>query len=157
MRNAVLRWLGLGSACALEVLTPRAARAEPPAQPFRLEYWAHGKCPDADEFSLRLRARAPALRPAVDSEPAVAFYAELAEGNGSAYGRLTTRSLDGREITRDVGGPTCDDVVTALALIAALSLEPGDARPPAAQRSTPSPTPPPAPRARDAEPEEPLD
>ncbi|HEY2404839.1 MAG TPA: hypothetical protein VGI10_02505 [Polyangiaceae bacterium] len=137
----IVNFWRFGCACLLALLAclPKQARAEAPAQPFRLEYWAHGNCPDAEEFALQLRARAPALRPAVGAEPAVGFYAELAEGHGSAYGRLTARTLDGREITRDVGGPTCDDVVTALALIAALSLEPNEAQVPVSKRPRPPP------------------
>ena len=64
----------------------------------------------------------PALREA--DEPALGFYAELEERAGTATGRLTARSADGREVVREVRGPTCDDVATALALIAALAADP---------------------------------
>lgn len=102
----------------------RVARAAPPGQPFRLEYWAHGRCPDAIEFARQIRSRAPRLRPAEGDEPALGFYAELDDRSGYATGSLTARSPDGREVTRTVRGPTCDDVVTALALIAALAADP---------------------------------
>jgi len=100
------------------------ARAADAGQPFRLEYWAKGHCPDAAEFARQIQSRAPHLRLAEGDEPALGFYAELVEGGGSATGRLTARSPDGREVVREVGGQTCDDVVTALALIAALAMDP---------------------------------
>jgi hypothetical protein len=100
------------------------AHAAPPGQPFRLEYWARGLCPDAVEFARQIQTRAPLLRPAEGDEPALGFYAELDARGGSATGRLTARSPDGREVKREVRGATCDDVVTALALIAALAADP---------------------------------
>jgi hypothetical protein len=112
-----LGWLGvLGFA--------PGARAAGSGQPFRLEYWARGQCPDAVEFARQIQSRAPRLRPAEADEPALGFYAELDASGGSATGRLTARSPDGREVKREVRGATCDDVVTALALIAALAADP---------------------------------
>ncbi len=101
-----------------------SALATPPGQPFRLEYWAEGHCPDAIEFARQIQTRAPRLRPAEADEPALGFYAELVERGGSATGRLTARTPDGREVAREVHGATCDDVVAALALIAALAADP---------------------------------
>jgi len=100
------------------------ARAAKPGQPFRLEYWAEGRCPDAAEFARQIQTRAPRLRLAEGDEPALGFYAELLERAGAATGRLTARSPDGREVVREVRGPTCSDVATALALIAALAADP---------------------------------
>jgi len=100
------------------------ARAAKHGQAFRLEYWADGACPDAAEFARQIQTRAPGLRLAEGAEPALGFYAELAEHGGDATGRLTARSPDGREMVREVRGPTCSDVVTALALIAALAADP---------------------------------
>ncbi len=102
----------------------RPAAAEPAGEPFRLEYWAEGRCPDAVEFARQIMTRAPLLRPARADEPALGFYAELSEDSGAATGRLTARTPDGREVQREVHGATCDDVATALALIAALMADP---------------------------------
>ncbi len=112
--------------CVVLAWSP-SALAAPPGQPFRLEYWAEGHCPDAIEFARQIQTRAPRLRPAEADEPALGFYAELVERGGAATGRLTARTPDGREVAREVRGPTCDDVVTALALIAALAADPSQA------------------------------
>jgi hypothetical protein len=122
------------------------AKAAKPGQAFRLEYWAQGRCPDAIEFARQIQIRAPRLRPAEGAEPALGFYAELAEQAGSATGRLTARSADGREVVREVRGPTCDDVATALALIAALAADPSQPvdpplRSPAGPPRSPAPLP----------------
>ena len=109
--------------CAL-LLGAAPALAAKPGQPFRLEYWADGGCPDAAEFARQIQTRAPRLRLAEGDEPALGFYAELSERAGTAAGRLTARSDDGREVVREVRGPTCVDVATALALIAALAADP---------------------------------
>jgi hypothetical protein len=107
-----------------------------------LEYWADGRCPDAAEFARQIQTRAPRLRLAEADEPALGFYAELVERAGAATGRLTARSPDGREVVREVRGPTCDDVATALALIAALAADPSqpveDKPPGSAARGTPA-------------------
>jgi hypothetical protein len=108
----------------------RPAAAAKPGQAFRLEYWAEGHCPDAVEFAHQIQTRAPRLRPAEADEPALGFYAELADHAGSATGRLTARSPDGREVVREVRGPTCEDVSTALALIAALAADPSQSSEP---------------------------
>ncbi len=121
----------MGCALAAGGFTLPAAAAKP-GQAFRLEYWAEGHCPDAVEFARQIQTRAPRLRPAEADEPALGFYAELAEHAGSATGRLTARSPDGREVVREVRGPTCEDVSTALALIAALAADPVQSGEPAA-------------------------
>ena len=116
---------GVGWAVWLAVLCCAApASAAKSGQAFRLEYWAEGACPDAAEFAHQIQTRAPRLRIAEGDEPALGFYAELAEHGGDATGRLTARSADGREVVREVRGPTCADVATALALIAALAADP---------------------------------
>jgi len=116
---------GVGWAGGLMLLSLAApTHAAKPGQAFRLEYWADGACPDAAEFARQIQTRAPRLRLAEADEPALGFYAELVGHSGAATGRLTARSADGREVVREVRGPTCADVATALALIAALAADP---------------------------------
>ena len=125
--------------------------AAKPGQAFRLEYWADGRCPDAVEFARQIQTRAPRLRVAEADEPALGFYAELVEREGTATGRLTARSPDGREVVREVRGPTCDDVATALALIAALAADPNQT----VEAAPPRPIAPPRPAKQGAEPSRP--
>ncbi len=116
---------GVGWAGCLTLLCLAApAHASKPGQAFRLEYWADGACPDAAEFARQIQTRAPRLRLAEGAEPALGFYAELSDHGHGASGRLTARSPDGREVVREVRGPTCEDVAIALALIAALAADP---------------------------------
>lgn len=132
---------GVGWAGWLAVLCLAApAHAAKPGQAFRLEYWADGACPDAAEFARQIQTRAPLLRLAEGAEPALGFYAELVEHGGDASGRLTARSADGREVVREVRGPTCADVAVALALIAALAADPNQPKEdkPAQTVNTPS-------------------
>ena len=103
------------------------------------------------EFARQVQTRAPRLRPAEADEPALGFYAELAEREGSASGRLTARSSDGREVLREVRGPTCEDVAIALALIAALAADPNQPVEPPVSSGIPARPARPAPRARDPE------
>jgi hypothetical protein len=116
---------GVGCAGFLSLLCLAVpVHAAKPGQAFRLEYWADGTCPDAAEFARQIQTRAPRLRLAEGAEPALGFYAELADHGHGASGHLTARSADGREVVREVRGPTCEDVATALALIAALAADP---------------------------------
>ncbi|HET7545961.1 MAG TPA: hypothetical protein VFK05_39100 [Polyangiaceae bacterium] len=116
---------GVGFAGFLSLLSLAThAGASKPGQAFRMEYWADGACPDATEFARQIQTRAPRLRLAEGDEPALGFYAELIDHGHGASGRLTARSPDGREVVREVRGPTCADVSTALALIAALAADP---------------------------------
>lgn len=137
-------WVAITAATAASCLTSPCS-AEPAAasaaggQAFRLEYWAEGHCPDAIEFARQIQTRAPRLRPAIADEPALGFYAELSESAGSAFGRLTARTPDGREVRREVHGATCDDVAEALALIAALAADPTQTQVSAAPTARTSP------------------
>ncbi|HKO51050.1 MAG TPA: hypothetical protein VJV79_25250 [Polyangiaceae bacterium] len=130
---------GVGCAGWLALICLAApVHAAKAGQPFRLEYWADGRCPDAVEFARQIQTRAPRLRLAEGAEPALGFYAELVERAGAATGRLTARSPDGREVVREVRGPTCEDVALALALIAALAADPSqpvEDEPPQAKRT----------------------
>ena len=155
MRRGVVGACGVAW-LALSVLGwPKPAAAVKPGQAFRLEYWAEGQCPDAVEFARQIQTRAPRLRPAESDEPALGFYAELVDRRGSATGRLTARSSDGREVVREVRGPTCDDVATALALIAALAADPAQPAEAPARAAKPAP-PPRAEPEPGAEPSEPV-
>lgn len=82
-----------------------------------------GTC-NAGEFSRELARRTTLVRPAEPGEPALTFAIELASTPHAARGRLTIVESDGRRTTRDVAGANCHEVLSAMALIAALAVDP---------------------------------
>jgi hypothetical protein len=106
-----------------------AARAAESAVAFN--YSADAACPSAAAFSAQVRARSPQVD-LVERRGALARFSVLVriEGKG-AIGRLDMRASDGTTTSREVRGDSCEGVVTALALVTALSastqMRPSDA------------------------------
>ncbi len=142
-------------------LAAPAASQEDSVEPVKLDYSGHAGCPPVAEFLRELGARTDLLRPARADEPARRFEVAIEERGGRSVGRLSV-TMQGAPVVREVTAPTCSEVVSALALIAALALDPRSqdepSKTPAAPSSTPSvasaaPTPPPvAPRLPPVEP-----
>jgi len=127
------------------------AAGEEAASRFRLAFEAPAGCPDRAAFVRGIRARTP--RPQLvddESEPAIALRVVIVGGSDRASGTLHLREPDGTEETRSVTGRTCAEVGDALALVAAVMLDPEartEAEPPvsmpeSAPPSAPSPVPP---------------
>lgn len=139
------------------LLVGHAARAAETESPhFRLAYDAPSGCPDRGAFLDAIRARTPRPRLAAtdDQEPAITLHVAIDSGDESTSGRLELREPDGTEETRSVTGRTCGEVMKALALVAAVMLDP-EARmgpeppvpsPPSPPPPTSSAAPPPKPR-----------
>jgi hypothetical protein len=137
-----------------------ASRAAPPpaAEPFRMVWSSPPGCGDASGFLAELRSRTSRLRPAEGGERATTLLAELLREAAGVRGHLTVRKATGEVLTRDVPGRTCQEVVSAMALIAALMVDPlalttespvAAAEPAAPAPPSVSPPPPPRPpRAR---------
>jgi hypothetical protein len=106
---------------------------------FRVDYVAPASCPDAAAFSALVRARTSRVREAGEGEPAQTLRVELRAFDAGALGQLTAERDGETSEVRALRGRTCADVVSALALTAALSLDPS------ARLSLPPPTPAPAP------------
>jgi len=123
--RAVIVALVVSSATASSV-----ARAEPvdasESARFRLFYEATGgSCPNAPAFLAAIRARTDRPRLAEPSDTATVIGVAIAEGEGGrVVGRLEIREPDGARQQRTVEGQACSDVAKALALIAALYLDP---------------------------------
>lgn len=81
-------------------------------------------CGDAAGFLAELRSRTSRLRPAQEGERATTLRAELLREATGVRGHLTVRKGNGEVLTRDVPGRTCQEVVSAMALIAALAVDP---------------------------------
>ncbi|MBI3184906.1 MAG: hypothetical protein HYZ28_22430 [Myxococcales bacterium] len=91
--------------------------------PVHLGYTAPDGCPDQSAFEEQLRERSPRVRRAVAGEPAQALVVSIAAEAETFHGTLSIRDSDGAETSRAIAGDHCDEVVSALALVAAVALE----------------------------------
>jgi hypothetical protein len=103
-------------------LAGHAAAAEP--QPYRIEYTAPGECSSRDTFVRELVGRTPLVRVSDETTPSAAYIVTLSPRANDLMGELVLRELDGRETRRALRGKTCDEVVSALAFIAAILVDP---------------------------------
>jgi hypothetical protein len=121
---------------------PRLAASQSSEEPVRVEYQGPSTCPSEGAFFDAVLARTPRARRASDAAPARTFVVHLTSSNDESTGHLLIRAVDGTSTEREVTGDTCDEVVSALALITALAVDPA-----ATTRPIPlaKPVPPPAP------------
>ena len=141
---------------AVAVALASLARADE-ERSVRLTYRAPGGCPDEASFFAQVRARTSRVRRTVDGRWALDVGVTKAGDETAAH--LVLRDPDGRISERDVAGERCDEVVTAIALVAALAIDPmarteasvSAASPsrssPPPVSSSPAPPPPPPPPA----------
>lgn len=94
-----------------------------PAEPFRLVWSSSADCGDAAAFSSELKSRT-ALRSAERDEHAITILVETFREREGVRGRLTLRKPTGELAVRDVPGATCQEVESAMVLIAALMFDP---------------------------------
>ena len=111
------------------------ARAQAPLP--EIVYRAPAGCPDAEAFTDRVRAR---RRPAQDSRTPTARRLEvrIEQRGGRAIGHLRVVGADDALAQRSIEAATCGEAADALALIAALTLDPDAAEQPV----RPAPEPP---------------
>ena len=119
MRTFVTSAIAAASLCLA-----RAASGEPPQEPLRLQYHAFAGCDDEQQFVAALRSRAPRARLATAGETARIFDVEIAESKTGARAKLTIRESSGRATVREIEAKDCREAVDALALIAALAVDP---------------------------------
>ena len=127
-------WRGHGAGIVLAALLvagnfgSSVARAEPrvtsPSEAFRMIWSSSAGCGDATRFLAELDGRTTRLRPARDGEHAITLIVELFGVAGGVRGQLTVRKPDGDLTVREVPGPNCEEVESALALIVALMVDP---------------------------------
>jgi hypothetical protein len=100
-----------------------AEKAAAKESPITLAYDAPWECPDRDQFWRQLRARSTRLAKLTPEELGITIDARIS-GSYSLYrGHLTLLESDKSVVERDVGGPNCVDVIAALALITAVTLD----------------------------------
>jgi hypothetical protein len=142
----------LASGFALLSLTSAARAAEAPSpEPFRLVWSSSAGCGDSRTFLSELSGRTTLLREARQDEHAITLIVATFLHESGVRGQLTVRKPDGDLTVREVPGSDCQEVESAMALIAALMVDPlaGDPQRAAGQRhSRPlAAAPPPAPTA----------
>jgi hypothetical protein len=135
----VIFFAGTGS------LFARLSLAEPRPDPIAWTYRAPPECPPAETFEDEFRARTSRaeLVAGVTDAPR-RFLVTVSTEPSRAVGRIEIQGTTGTVSTREVVGQTCQGVVSALALIAALAVDPLAAdspRPPARSADGPSPAP----------------
>jgi hypothetical protein len=142
---------------AAALCSAQLAWAQPPAQPFRLDYSAAPGCAAREDFYWQLQARTHRLRPAHPGEQALMLTVRLSVSGDQVDGLVELREPDGRATVRRVSGETCSEVVAALALVTAVMVDPDALTEPVIRKASgrhikpvPSapPAPPPEPRPR---------
>ena len=125
-------------------VVPLAAAARGDEEPISIDYAAGPGCPGKDEFVARVLARTSRPR-FVPSGPGVrGFVVRARAENGSATGNVAAlgdRAGNARELRSD----DCDEIVSALALIVALAVDPGASTAAPPRHAPPQPAPSPAP------------
>lgn len=144
-------------ACALSiVLAASVARAQGEV-PLRLRYDAPSECPGADAFFAQVVARTALARPAAADAAATELLVTIHSVPGGHAGTLELRAGETETATREVSAAQCDQVVTALALITALAIDPNASTAPIPEPAPVAPTPVPEPaQTRPAPPAPPI-
>lgn len=117
----------------------------PPPIPLRVVFEAPSDCSSVDAFYAGVRARTERVRLASPGESATELQVHLSQSSTGAHGELRMLGEHGETDTRKVDGGSCDEIVEALSLTAALALDP-------AARVTPVPVPPEEPPPKPPEP-----
>jgi hypothetical protein len=114
--------LALAPACGAEILLCSASVLAQ-VEPIRLTYSAPPECASESQFFDEVKVRTGA-RPAMSDEVARAFAVAIRLDGSTVQGRLSITGRDGSSSTREVTGTACVEVVSALALMMALSIDP---------------------------------
>jgi hypothetical protein len=132
---------------------PVGALAQPVVpEPISIAIESGSDCVTEAGFYELIRRRTALVRPAQPGEPARRFVIRVAPGP-TTVGELRAENPDRSQATREVAGQSCGEVVDALALVAALAVDPhADTTPSPPPANVPpppvAPPPPPPPPAR---------
>ncbi|AKV00752.1 hypothetical protein AKJ09_07415 [Labilithrix luteola] len=109
-----------------------------------------GGCPSSASFIEQLRSRSHRIRVSDRTDGARTIVVRVEAHDGRSAGRLTIREVDGGEAERSVQGSTCSEVVSSLAFVAAVAVDPGASLLPEPHAVSPAATAAPAPPASKA-------
>jgi hypothetical protein len=101
------------------------ARAEGAPTALRVVYRAAGDCPSETAYTSQVLARTTRVRLARrDDASFVSLLVTVSQAPAGFSGRLEVARDDGHVFARAVEGDTCEEVVSALALVTALTFDP---------------------------------
>jgi len=133
---------GLAAACAISTLLGASHACAEDSVPLRLRYEAPAECPNAEAFFAEVVARTALAQRARANEPASALIVTIRSVPGGHAGRFELEAR-GAKSTREVSAAQCAQLVTALALITALAIDPNASTAPTVKTASPTPSPPP--------------
>jgi hypothetical protein len=142
---------GRALCCALLTLFVTRPAAAEDRVALQLRYEAPASCPTAEMFFTQVEPRTPLARAASPGEPATALVIVIKSVPGGSTATLELRAPDGATSTREVSAAQCEQVVTALALMTALAVDPNASVAAVAEHAQPAApakaaVPPPSPR-----------
>jgi hypothetical protein len=140
-RIAARRSAGLLAGAVLVACTALAREAIADPLPLRLDYVAPASCPAAGDFLDEMQARTSLARIARPGEEAIDLEVRIARRGAASEGHLVLgRGAD--RVDRRITSTSCEEVVSALALVTALALDPNASlAPKPAPKPVPRPTP----------------
>jgi hypothetical protein len=98
-------------------------------RPTTLSFVAPAACPTRERFEQELVFRTNRVRLTTEPTDASAFIdVRITEAGRRFTGRLSVRTADGKNISKELRGPRCESVTAALSLAAALVLDPEGAK-----------------------------
>ncbi len=130
---------------SIAALTSPALATAEDVQPVRVDYRAPPGCPDEAWFLAQLRARTQLFGYAPGDAPVQTFRVRVSSTARGVKGTLTIVDPSGRTSVREVAAASCDDVVDAVALMAALAVDSNAVTSPIRPTQSPTRIPEPAP------------
>lgn len=141
-----MRRVAIGGGTSLVVIAVLGAVTEVPRQipvAVRIEFSAPADCSSADDFYDGIRLRTDRIRPATGDEAGLGMFVKLVRTDKQVQGELRVVGDRGETDARQVEGATCDEVVQALSLTAALAIDPEARVSPLPEPAATPPGPPP--------------
>jgi hypothetical protein len=123
-------WASLKSWTLLLVLAEgmgvsASALADGPSVAVRVDPQSREPCAEGPPFLEELEAKDPNVRAAAPNERAPLLMVHITRTpRGTAHGRLVIEDTDGAVSRREVDGATCESVLSALALMSAVAVDP---------------------------------
>jgi len=113
---------------ALALIATAGSEARAAAEPVHVRYEADAGCPTRGRFVEEILARTRKAT-VVGPEEARRIFVVTVRATGTGFvGRLEIKSGSDSAAPREISGPTCAAVTSALALVAALAIDPDSLR-----------------------------